>query len=202
MRREVLEIIEREKEKYKTIDTHDEKVYDCGFISVNEAEYDLNNGETINRQIIRKQGKDGSGTIIFPITKEGNVVIIVEPRVAVKGGVSVEVPAGLVEEGEDAEEVAKRELVEETGYIGEKFTKLVDYYPDEASSKSINYIYLAEGCEKKSEQHLDDYEYISTLEITIEEFAELIRLGYIRGGISITAYLAVKEYLNNDETIN
>ena len=152
MRREVLEIIEREKEKYKTIDTHDEKVYDCGFISVNEAEYDLNNGETINRQIIK--------------------------------------------------EVAKRELVEETGYIGEKFTKLVDYYPDEASSKSINYIYLAEGCEKKSEQHLDDDEYISTLEITIEEFAELIRLGYIRGGISITAYLAVKEYLNNDETIN
>ena len=178
MRREVLEIIEREKEKYKTIDTHDEKIYDCGFISIDEAQYDLNNGETISRQIIKKQGIDGSGTIIFPITKEGN------------------------EEGENAEEVAKRELAEETGYIGEKFTKLVDYYPDEASSKSINYIYLAEGCEKKSEQHLDDDEYISTLEITIEEFAELIRLGYIRGGISITAYLAVKEYLNNNETIN
>ncbi len=202
MRKEILEIIEKEKEKYKTIDTHDQKVYECGFITVDEAEYDLNNGETINRQIIKKQGKDGSGAIIFPITKEGNILIIVEPRVAIKGGVSVEVPAGLIEEGEDPEEVAKRELVEETGYIGQKFTKLVEYYPDEASSKSINYIYLAEGCEKTSEQNLDDDEYISALEITIEEFAELIRLGYIRGGISIMAYLAVKEYLNNDRTVN
>lgn len=202
MRKEVLELIEREREKYKTINKHDEKTFDCGFITVDEAEYDLNNGETISRQIVKKQGRDGSGTIVFPITKEGNVLIIIEPRVAVKGGVSVEVPAGLIEDNEEPEEVAKRELQEETGYIAEKITKVVDYYPDEAMSKSINYIFLAEGCERKTTQNLDEDEFISMLEITMDEFAELIKLGYIRGGISITSYLAVKEYLNNKQTIN
>jgi len=35
------------------------------------------------------------------------------------GKVCIEVPAGLIDEGETAEECALRELKEETGYVGE-----------------------------------------------------------------------------------
>jgi len=202
MRDEILEKIKTEAEKYKTINVHDERIVQAGYLSIYQANYDLKNGHTINREIIQKDGRDGSATIIVPITKENNVVLVIEPRIAIKGGVGVDVPAGLMEDGEEPKEVALRELREETGYIPEKCTKLVKYYPDEATSKGTNYIFIAEGCEKKTVQDLDSDEYISVIEVSFEEAFELVSLGYIRGGISIMALMAAKQYLADGKPIN
>ena len=68
----------------------------------------------------------------------------------------IEVPAGTFEEDEtDGLAVAKRELLEETGYESDEWQYLGATV--ESSAKLTNYmhIYFANHCKKVSEQHLD-----------------------------------------------
>lgn len=58
--------------------------------------------------------------------KEGKVLFVRQYRPAV-GTETLEIPAGLIEEGERPEEAAARELAEETG-LGGRFTQLSQFY--------------------------------------------------------------------------
>lgn len=95
--------------------------YDC----------ELENGITIPREKIVKGKKDGNAAVIPPVTKEGNTILVVQPRVFTKEGVCVELPAGYVEENEDPMLAGKRELLEETGYLPEQMHLLASYYQDQ-----------------------------------------------------------------------
>ena len=73
----------------------------------------------------------------------------------------IEIPAGGFERGEEGLEVAKRELLEETGYISEDWQFIGRTV--ESSAKLTNYmhIYFADHCRKVSGQHLDATEEIA-----------------------------------------
>ncbi|MFC2131829.1 NUDIX hydrolase, partial [Bacteroidota bacterium] len=55
---------------------------------------------------------------IIPITKDGNVILIEQYRHGTDE-ITLEVPGGLVEEGEDPRDAGERECGEETGFAGE-----------------------------------------------------------------------------------
>ena len=74
-----------------------------GFINVESYNCKLQNGIIIPREKIVKGGSDGNAAIILPITKEGNTLLVVQPRVFTKETVCVELPAGYMEEGESPE---------------------------------------------------------------------------------------------------
>ncbi|MBF4163816.1 NUDIX hydrolase [Nocardioides sp. CBS4Y-1] len=58
----------------------------------------------------------------------------------------VEIPAGLLDQpGEEPEQVARRELVEEAGYEAEDWTHLVSTYSSPGISSEVAHIYLARG---------------------------------------------------------
>lgn len=169
------------------------EVYDCY----------LNNGKVIKREKIVKAGKDGSAAIILPVKTNGDVVLTVEPRVFSKRTVGIGIPAGYVEEGEEAYVAALRELEEETGLVPKSITSLGGFYQDMGCSAAYNQAFLAEGCEKLKDQHLDPGEYIKYFDCTYEEALELMDMGYIEGcNAIITLGRArkhlVKEMKNND----
>ena len=140
----------------------------------------LNNGKKIIRERIIKNNKDGSAAIILPITKEGNVLLVVQPRVFKPTTVGVEVPAGYIEDDEDPILSAKRELEEETGYACRDMILLAKYFQDSGCSSAYNHCFLALDCEKVTEQHLDKDEFVRYFECSFEEALELIDLGYIK----------------------
>ncbi len=197
MRKEKLEELNRLMDKYKTISKTEEVQRGDSFITVHEAKYTLNNGAIISRDRIMKNHLNGSSCNVLPLTKEGNVILVVQPRVHVESGVGVEIPAGLCENSEDLLVTCKRELEEETGYTtsDDKFIKLVSCYQDEGCSSAISTFYLALDCEKVTEQHLDSDEYIDLFECTLDEAYELIDLGYIRGAFTILNLDKAKQYL-------
>lgn len=83
-------------------------------------------------------------------------------------------PAGFVEEGEDLETAAKRELEEETGYTARKLEKLGSYYyMPGISNVKINY-FLATGLKKEKKQNLDPSEFIDVKLIPMEELKRRI----------------------------
>ena len=87
----------------------------------------------------------------------------------------IEIPAGTFEENEtDGLVVAKRELLEETGYVSDEWQYLGATV--ESSAKLTNYmhIYFANHCRKVSDQHLDATEELDLMVILLHEAVEMV----------------------------
>lgn len=163
------------------------------FLSIETVRYHLNGNITLIREKIKKNHKDGSAIIVIPVTKEQEIITVIEPHVCIKNGVGVGFPAGYIEENETPEEAAIRELQEEIGYQPEQLIPLISYYQDEGISSAYNHAFLARNCQKVSEQQLDPDEYIQYMKFKTEEIEELIQMGYINGSNSLLAFQYAKE---------
>ena len=160
------------------------------FLSIESYLCRLNNGETIRRERILKNEKDGSAVVVYPITEDGKTIIAIEPRVFTKGTVGVGLPAGYIETGEEPIEAAKRELLEETGYTSDNLIHVGSFYQDQGCSAAFNHYFIAFNCKKVSQQKLDTSEFIKYFLINNDELDELLYNGYIAGLNS--AYLIEK----------
>lgn len=185
MRREKWDELNSYIEKLKTIEVLDKIDIERGFLKIKKEWFKLNNGKIIFREKLVKGKKDGSAAIILPITKDKDVVLVVQPRPLTNLSVGIELPAGYIEDGELPEISAMRELKEETGYIPENIELLANYYQDQGCSSANNYGFLATGCEKKEEQNLDKDEYIRYFKCHYQEMLELVDMGYINDANSL-----------------
>lgn len=88
--------------------------------------------------------------------------------------ISLEVPGGVIEPGEDPEAGVRRELLEETGYSFESCELIATLYPNPATSTNRTFTYLLKGGIKTQEQHLDDHEILNVEEYSIEEVKQLL----------------------------
>ena len=174
-----LQTITKERKKEDFIYQGTESVQRRGFINVESYNCKLQNGIIISREKIVKGASNGNAVIIFPVTKEGNTLLVVQPRVFTKETVCVELPAGYMEEGESPETAGRRELEEETGYVPEKIELLASYYQDQGCSTAYNYSMLALNCKKVKEQNLDKDEVVHYFECSFDEAVELVERGYI-----------------------
>ena len=181
MKKERLLEIRKMMENFRCIKKNPRNV-SSSFIQILVQDCTLQNGKTILREQVLKNGHDGSAVIIVPITQEGKVLLAIEPRVFTKETVGIGFPAGYIEEGEKTWESAKRELLEETGYQAQELHYMTSFYQDEGCSSAYNTIYIATGCQKITDQHLDKDEYIRYIECSLEEVYELEKLGLIGGG--------------------
>jgi len=104
----------------------------------------------------------------------------------------IEIPAGLVDPGEDVEKAAMRELEEETGYKAGKMTKVCEYFRSPGVSASMMYIYHAENL-VKTRQNLDEDEFLEVLEFDKKDIDELLKTPL--DGKTIYALNYTKSYL-------
>ncbi|NGM72582.1 NUDIX hydrolase [Sphingobacterium sp. SGL-16] len=88
--------------------------------------------------------------------------------------IMVELPAGVVEEGEELEAAARRELLEETGYAFDAIEYICELYANPATSGNLTYTYLLTGGRKVQEQELDNSEDIEVVEMSIEEARQFL----------------------------
>lgn len=103
--------------------------------------------------------------------------------------VTIEFPAGLIEEGESPEMAAGRELMEETGYSGE-LEEIASFNPNPAFMTNRQTFFLARNLEKTGEQNLDENEEIELVYLPVEDVIREMGRGPFSNGIMLSALFA------------
>jgi ADP-ribose pyrophosphatase len=133
--------------------------------------------------------------IVFPLTEAGEVVLVRQYRPAI-GRVEFGLPAGLVEEGEEPEKAARRELQEETGYSGDKWESLGAVASSPSLKDNWAHLYLARGVERAGPQQPDDYERLEVVLVPVGEILAEVRAGNIVSSSGVAAVLLALDALN------
>ena len=106
--------------------------------------------------------------VVVMAIHEGNFVLVRQWRHG-EDRVTLELPGGVADEGEEPEQTALRELQEETGYRAGKITCLGRVSSNPALFKNHFSVFLAEDLVQTGEQHLDEDELLKYEELPIDE---------------------------------
>ena len=125
---------------------------------------------------------------VVPVTPDGLFVLCRQYRHAV-GRVMLQVPAGIVAEGESPEAAARRELEEETGYRAGTLEHLGDIavYPTKLSG--WHHLYLAREVVPDGARMDDPHEPIEVVLTAAEELYRMIDNNEFQVGDSVSAVL-------------
>ena len=145
-------------------------------------------GETARRDVIRHSGS----VVILAVDDTRNAadpLIVVERQYRHAAGQYMwESPAGRKEPEEAVLPGAKRELLEETGYIAKRWSKIARFYVSPGFLGEWMQVYLAEGL-SCGESAPDEDEYIQHQQIPLSQALEWIDSGKIIDAKSIIAIL-------------
>lgn len=169
-----------------------EKLIDNRWISVRKDSVDLPNGAHIDDFYTVTIS---NAAAIVAVTPDMDIILKKEYKYATDE-VLIETPAGMFEPDEvDGLVVAKRELLEETGYESDDWT----YFGDtvESSSKLTNrmHIYLAKNCHKVAEQKLDETEEVEVIVMPFRDAIDMVMTNEIKSNSSAHGILRAARML-------
>lgn len=90
---------------------------------------------------------------------------------------------------EDSLEAAKRELLEETGYVSEQWRHLLTIPSNATIADNYAYIFAAENCRKSGSQKLDETEFLNVRKYTRAQIEEMISQGKFQQAVHVMAWL-------------
>lgn len=142
----------------------------------------LPNGKTTDRHIVEHRG----AVAIIPFIND-KIILIRQFRQAA-GKILYEIPAGTLENGEEPDTCAARELKEETGYSAANLRRLFQCYLAPGYSTEILHFYQATGL-TQVEHKADEDEFIEVLAFTKMEIMQMITQNKIEDAKTICGIL-------------
>ena len=166
------------------------EAYKGKILTVMDDEVVMPNGHVTHRETVLR----GNAVAIVPVDNEGNIYFVRQYRHAAKKMV-LEIPAGMIEKGEEAEKAALRELEEEIGYKAGKITFVNDTYMAIGMCTEKVYIYIAENL-MEGVLNPDEDEFIEVEKYSLEDSLKMIfnrEIEDVKTMAGILAYAQMKD---------
>ncbi len=116
------------------------------------------------------------------ITKDENIVLVKQYRHAL-GTTTLELPGGILEQGELPMSSAIREMQEETGYVSNEVEFLMKISPNPALNNNTAYFFLATNAEKLTHTNFDPFEDIIIETYSKDALKILLEEGKLQHGV-------------------
>ena len=136
------------------------------------------------RDIVRHPG----AAAVVALTESGKIVLVRQYRTAIDR-VTVEIPAGKLDPGEDPLDCAKRELHEETGFRAGRIRFLTSIVTSCGFCDEIIHIYLATKLEFDT-PNPDDDEFVNVDLVPLHELIDAVLDGKIEDAKTVVGALA------------
>lgn len=169
--------------------TKTERMYTGNIINVERVTVLLPDGRTSTRDVVRHMG----ASAVIPITDSGEIYLVEQYRKPCDM-ISLEIPAGKLDEGEDPEECAIRELREETGLKTDNIKKAMAIHTTPGFSDEIIHIYVASNLTLDTACP-DDDEFITCRKYKVEDLLEMISNGKITDAKTIIGILVADKVI-------
>lgn len=151
--------------------------------NVDRFRMQLPNGKAALRDVVIHPG----AVAIVALTDDGRICLVRQYRTSL-GRVTVEIPAGKLDPGEDPLDCANRELLEETGLKAEKMAFLTTIATSVGFANELIHIYMATGLSLgKSAPDAD--EFINVDLVDVGEFVDAVLDGKIEDAKTVVGAL-------------
>jgi len=149
----------------------------------------LPDGSESQREVVRHVGAVG----VVAVDADAHVLLVRQYRSGA-GQIMIEIPAGLLEPGEDPAQSAIRELREETGYRPTSLEPLGGVHAAPGYTSEYIHLFYAPGYEfAPLEQDAD--EFVEALRVPLQEALTMVETGAITEAKSVVALLRVARRL-------
>lgn len=155
-----------------TVDS--ELVYQGAFLRVRRDRARLPDGSIHGREWVMHPG----AAAMLAIGDDGRVLVVRQWRYAM-GRAYVEIPAGKIDPGETSLQTARRELLEETGYVAREWARLLQLHPAIGFSNEVMDVYVARGLERRGAGALDHGEFLEVEWVTLDWLVDALRAGHL-----------------------
>lgn len=125
--------------------------------------------------------------VILPHLPDGSLLLVRQYRHAARQSLW-ELTAGTLEPGENSLNAARRELLEETGYLARSWTHLFDFYPSPGLLSERMQLFEAQGLERR-QARLEADKRIRVKRFSRAELRTMLRLGKIRDAKTLVGLL-------------
>ncbi len=125
---------------------------------------------------------------VVALTADGQLVLVRQFRYGIND-FSLEIPGGIIDEGEDPITAGVRELREESGYVGENARLLGSVHPNPAMQSNRCHLVLVENARRAADLEWDPDEEFEILSKPVDEVYALARSGGITHAMVLDALL-------------
>tara|TARA_Y100001934_G_C12157429_1_gene680296 strand:- start:19 stop:591 length:573 start_codon:yes stop_codon:yes gene_type:complete len=146
------------------------------------------NGKDFDRLVL----ECGDWVNLVAIDAEQRCVMIRQYRFGV-GYTTLETPGGMVDPGEDSLTAAKRELLEETGYVSDDWSYLGAVEPNPAFHGHLCHHWLAQGARQARPPEPDDGELIEIDLMSEADVQQAVQNGELKHALALSVLSRVYE---------
>lgn len=167
-------------------------IHNGAIVDIYQDRMVLPDGTEENYDFIKHKG----AAAVIPVMDDGRIIMVRQYRNAIDQ-YTLEIPAGGLNGADEPTKIAAhRELEEETGYYADlnDVEFLLTLYTTVAFCNEKIDIYLARNL-KKTQQHLDDDEFIDVSLHTIDELTQMVRDGKIVDAKTIAGLMTYRTML-------
>lgn len=174
--------------KFEEVTISTQPIFQGKMISLQVDTVKLPNGAEATREIVKHPG----AVAVLAITPDDRMLVVEQYRKPLEKS-QIEIPAGKLDPGEEPENCARRELVEETGYTSGSLRLLSSFYTSPGFADEIIHLYVAEDL-TKGEAQPDEDEFLEIEAITLEQAQQYLAEGRISDAKTIMAMYAWQMY--------